>query len=230
MKNPGIFDILGPVMVGPSSSHTAGAVRLGRIARTVANEEIKKVTFLLHGSFAKTYKGHGTDRALVAGILGMGPSDKRLRNSLEIAKEKGIEIEFLEESLGDVHPNTVKFLIETESGKACDVMGSSIGGGSIQVIEVNGSSVSFTGEYPTLIISLIDVTGSVSIISSILYINDINIAFMKVVRSQKGKDASMIFEVDNDIPESVEKEILKMKHVNKVIRINPIKEDYNEDS
>ena len=225
MKNPGIFDILGPVMVGPSSSHTAGAARLGKIARTVADEEFKKVTFLLHGSFAKTYRGHGTDRALVAGILGMEPSDKRLRNSLEIARDKGIEIEFIEENLGDVHPNTVKFLIETSSGKICDVMGSSIGGGSIEVIEVNGSSVNFTGEYPTLIISLIDVAGSVSMISSILYINDINIAFMKVFRSQKGKDASMIFEVDHNIPDSVEKEIMKIEHVNKLIRINPVRED-----
>lgn len=230
MKNPGVFDILGPIMVGPSSSHTAGAVRLGKIARAVSNEEIKKVTFLLHGSFGKTYKGHGTDRALVAGILGMEPSDKRLRYSLDIAKEKNVDIKFIEENLGDVHPNTVKFLIETVTGKHCEVMGSSIGGGSIEVIEVDGNNVNFTGEYPTLIISLIDVAGSVSMISSILYINDINIAFMKVFRSQKGKEASMIFEVDHEITEATINEIKKIEHVNKVITINPVREDRDEHS
>ena len=228
MKNPGVFDILGPIMVGPSSSHTAGAVRLGRIARTIANERIKKVTFLLHGSFGKTYKGHGTDRALVAGILGMEPSDKRLRYSLDIAKENGVDIEFVEENLGDVHPNTVKFLMRTVTGKHCEVMGSSIGGGSIEVIEVDGSSVNFTGEYPTIIISLIDVAGSVSMISSILYINNINIAFMKVFRSQKGKEASMILEVDHEITDLIIDEIKKIEHVNKVITINPVREGTNE--
>ena len=112
MKSVGVFDILGPIMVGPSSSHTAGAARLGKVARAVAGADIEDVTFYLHGSFAKTYKGHGTDRALVAGILGMEPSDLRLRDSLEIAKEKGLKIRFREADLGDVHPNTVKFVIK----------------------------------------------------------------------------------------------------------------------
>ena len=112
MKSVGVFDILGPIMVGPSSSHTAGAARLGKVARAVAGADIEDVTFYLHGSFAKTYKGHGTDRALVAGILGMEPSDLRLRDSLEIAKEMGLKIRFREADLGDVHPNTVEFVIK----------------------------------------------------------------------------------------------------------------------
>ena len=112
MANVGVFDVLGPIMIGPSSSHTAGAARLGKIANKIVSNEIKEVTFLLHGSFSKTYKGHGTDRALVAGILGMEPHDERLRDSLQIAKEEGIGIEFIPSDFGDAHPNTVKMLIK----------------------------------------------------------------------------------------------------------------------
>lgn len=224
MKNVGVFDILGPVMVGPSSSHTAGAARLAKVARAIANGEIIEVKFLLHGSFAKTYMGHGTDRALVAGILGMEPSDIRLRDSLEIAKEKGIKIEFLEEDLGDVHPNTVKFLIKTEDGNECEVLGSSIGGGSIEIKEVNGNKVEFTGEYPTLIIAHKDVPGAVSKVTSILYYEGINIAFMKVFRRQKGKGATMIFEVDNKITDIAIDQIKDIESIIKVISINPVTE------
>lgn len=226
MTNPGVFDILGPIMIGPSSSHTAGAARLGKVAKSIAHgEKIKKVTFLLHGSFGKTYKGHGTDRALVAGILGMEPSDIRLRDSLEIAKKEGLDVTFKEYDLGDVHPNTVKFLIETEEGNKSEVMGSSIGGGSILITEVNGNSVEFTGDYPTLIISHMDVPGIVSKVTSILYYEGINIAFMKVFRSQKGKEATMAFEVDARISSDVIDEIESIDYISKVISINPVKED-----
>lgn len=224
MANVGVFDILGPIMIGPSSSHTAGAARLGKVARSVANGSIKSVRFLLHGSFAKTYKGHGTDRALVAGILGMEPSDIRLRDSLDIAKEKGLEVEFVEADLGDVHPNTVKFLIENEDEKVCEVMGSSIGGGSIKIIEVNGNNVEFTGDYPTLIISHRDVPGVVSKVTSILYFEGINIAFMQVFRDQKGKEANMVFEVDHKVNEDIITKIREVHSINRVISINPIKE------
>lgn len=111
MANIGIFDVLGPIMIGPSSSHTAGAARLGKIARTIVNKPIKDVTFLLHGSFKETYKGHGTGRALVAGILGMMPDDERLRDALLIAEKEGLEVHFLPADLGQVHPNTVKILM-----------------------------------------------------------------------------------------------------------------------
>ena len=223
MKNVGVFDILGPIMVGPSSSHTAGAARLGKVARAVAGGDIKEVTFLLHGSFAKTYKGHGTDRALVAGILGMEPSDLRLRDSLEIAREKGLKIRFKEADLGDVHPNTVKFLIK---GEECvyELVGSSIGGGSIEVNEVNGNSVNFTGAYPTIIVSNKDVPGVVSKVTSLLYDNDINIAFMKVFRNQKGKDATMVFEVDHEVTPEIIGNVKAIEGINKVIMINPIKD------
>lgn len=223
MKSVGVFDILGPIMVGPSSSHTAGAARLGKVARAVAGADIEEVTFYLHGSFAKTYKGHGTDRALVAGILGMEPSDLRLRDSLEIARELGLKIDFKEADLGDVHPNTVEFIIR---GKECNygLIGSSIGGGSIEVTSVNGNAVNFTGAYPTVIVSNRDVPGVLSKVASILYDNDINIAFMKVFRNQKGKNATMVFEVDHEITAEIIGNIKAIEGINKVIMINPIKE------
>lgn len=224
MSGMGVFDILGPIMVGPSSSHTAGAARLGKVARAIAGDDVIEVTFLLHGSFGKTYKGHGTDRALVAGILGMEPSDLRLRDSLNIAKEQGIDITFKETDLGDAHPNTVKFLITGEKGKKYEMVGSSIGGGSIEVSEVNGEKVEFTGAYPTIIISHVDVPGVVSNVTSLLYDHAINIAFMKVFRSQKGKEATMVFEVDNKVTDEIIDEIKVMESINKVIRINPIKD------
>lgn len=223
MKSVGVFDILGPIMVGPSSSHTAGAARLGKVARAVAGADIEEVTFYLHGSFAKTYKGHGTDRALVAGILGMEPSDLRLRDSLEIARELGLKIDFKEADLGDVHPNTVEFIIRGKEGNY-GLIGSSIGGGSIEVTSVNGNAVNFTGTYPTVIVSNRDVPGVLSKVASILYDNDINIAFMKVFRNQKGKNATMVFEVDHEITAEIIGNIKAIEGINKVIMINPIKE------
>ena len=225
MTNPGVFDILGPIMVGPSSSHTAGAARLAKVARAIAGGKVKKVTFLLHGSFGKTYKGHGTDRALVAGILGMEPSDIRLRDSLKIAENEGLEVIFKEEDLGDAHPNTVKFLIETDDGRESEIVGSSIGGGSIAIKEVNGNKVKFSGDYPTLIISHMDVPGVISKVTSILYYEGINIAYMKVFRSQKGREATMIFETDAKIGKTVIDEIESIEYISKVININPVKED-----
>lgn len=223
MKSVGVFDILGPIMVGPSSSHTAGAARLGKVARAVAGGDIDDVTFYLHGSFAKTYKGRGTDRALVAGILGMEPSDLRLRDSLEIAKEMGLKIRFREADLGDVHPNTVEFVIKGKEG-TYELIGSSIGGGSIEVTSVNGNSVNFTGAYPTIIVSNKDVPGVLSKVSSILYDNDINIAFMKVFRNQKGRDATMVFEVDHEVTAEIIGNVKAIEGINKVIMINPIKD------
>jgi len=221
MKGIGVFDILGPIMIGPSSSHTAGAARLGKIARSIAGSEIVEVTFLLHGSFAKTYKGHGTDRALVAGILGMEPSDERLRDSIDIAKEKGIKFLFKEADLGDVHPNTVKFIMRTSDEKYCEVMGSSIGGGSIQIIEVNDNEVDFTGMYETLIVDHKDAPGVINGVTSILYSENINVAFMRVFRNHKGQDATMIFEMDNKVNDHIIEKIKNIELVHNVISISP---------
>lgn len=222
MANIGIFDVLGPIMIGPSSSHTAGAARLGKIARTIVNKPVKDVTFLLHGSFKETYKGHGTDRALVAGILGMMPDDARLRDALTIAQEEGIEINFLPADLGQVHPNTVKFLITDCDNTSWEVLGSSIGGGLVEIYEINGNKVKITGEYPTVITCHNDVPGTVSKISTLFYNNEINIAHMTLVRSQKGKDATMTFEVDNNVSNEIISEIKEIEGVNHVILINSL--------
>lgn len=224
MNNVGVFDILGPIMIGPSSSHTAGAARLGKVARAVAGDEVIDVTFYLHGSFAKTYKGHGTDRALVAGILGMEPSDKRLRNSLEIAREMGLKFKFVPTDLGDVHPNTVKFDMLTKSGERREVIGSSIGGGSIKITEVNGNRVEFTGEYPTLIMAQRDVPGVVSKVTDLLYSKGINIAFMSVFRRQKGQGANMVFELDHTVDDDAIERMKNIEEITRVIMINPVKE------
>ena len=203
MANIGIFDVLGPIMIGPSSSHTAGAARLGKIARTIVNKPIKDVTFLLHGSFKETYKGHGTDRALVAGILGMMPDDERLRDALLIAEKEGLEVHFLPADLGQVHPNTVKILMTDCDDINWEVLGSSIGGGLVEIYEIKGNKLIITGEYPTIIKCHDDIPGTVSNVSTLFFYNDINIAHMTLVRSQKGKDATMTFEVDNNVSEEL---------------------------
>lgn len=135
MREYSVFDILGPIMIGPSSSHTAGAARLGKEARAIVGEDFKAVKFYLHGSFAETYKGHGTDRALVAGTLGMEPDDDHLKDALNIAKEKGIDVEFIPADLGtDKHPNTVKMVFIMKDGTEKEIVGSSIGGGNVQML------------------------------------------------------------------------------------------------
>lgn len=222
MANIGIFDVLGPIMIGPSSSHTAGAARLGKIARTIVNKPIKDVTFLLHGSFKETYKGHGTDRALVAGILGMMPDDERLRDALLIAEKEGLEVHFLPADLGQVHPNTVKILMTDCDDINWEVLGSSIGGGLVEIYEINGNKVKITGEYPTIITCHDDIPGTVSKVSTLFYDNDINIAHMTLVRSQKGKDATMTFEVNNNVSEELIAAIKAVEGVNRVILINSL--------
>lgn len=224
MRDYGVFDILGPIMIGPSSSHTAGAARLAKVAAIVAGGNIKKVEFLLHGSFAQTYKGHGTDKALVAGILNMDPWDENLKISFDIAKEKGIELKFTETDLGDVHPNTVKFIILKDDGSITEVTGSSIGGGNIVVFNIDGQNVEFTGERPTILTQHRDLPGVISKISSILYEENINIANMRVYRSGKGKMATMALETDSLILENVMHKIRSIEEIESVKIINPIVE------
>ncbi|MBK5252466.1 MAG: L-serine ammonia-lyase, iron-sulfur-dependent subunit beta [Peptostreptococcaceae bacterium] len=204
MKQYSAFDVIGPDMIGPSSSHTAGANRLGAMARKIARGDIKKATIYLHGSFAKTCKGHGTDRALVAGLLGISASDERLKDALKIADESGFLYEFRKADLGDVHPNTVKFTIEQSSGKTLEIMGASIGGGNIEITEIDGLKLKLTGEYPTLITRHRDCPGVISMVTGILADFGINIAFMSVYRHSKGQDAFMVIEADDSFDEGIE--------------------------
>ena len=220
MKNYGVFDILGPIMIGPSSSHTAGAARLGKIGQEIADKSFNGVTFYLHGSFAKTYKGHGTDRALVAGILGMEPSDERIKDSLNIAKEKGINIEFIETDLGYQHPNTVKMVFHYGNKDDFFLIGSSIGGGNILITNLDGDEIQFSGNYPTILIRYTDQKGSISRISSILSSEGINIATMKVTRERK--IATMVMEIDSPIEKTVIDKISKLDEIVYIKGINPI--------
>lgn len=222
MGNIGVFDVIGPIMIGPSSSHTAGAARLGKIARTIVNKPIKSVTFLLHGSFKETYKGHGTDRALVAGVLGMEPEDARLRTSLEIAKQEGVQVDFQPADLGQVHPNTVKLLITDCDNVSWEVLGSSIGGGMVAIQEINGNKVKITGEHPTVITCHDDIPGTVSKITTLIYENKINIAHLTLSRSQKGKDATMTIEVDSPLSDEIIEKIKTVEGINRVIVINSL--------
>lgn len=223
MKSYSVFDILGPIMIGPSSSHTAGAARLGKVARMIAGENIKKVIFYLHGSFAKTYRGHGTDRALVGGILGFDTDDPRIRNSFEIAKKEGVEFEFIEADLGDVHPNTVKMKIEMKDGNIQEVMGSSIGGGSIVITKIDGLDLEFTGNYPTLITKHKDRPGIIAEVSNILKDYNVNIAFMRVFRQNRGDLASMILETDEVIPKEAIERVKNIKDIYVVKVLDSIK-------
>ncbi|WP_461204626.1 L-serine ammonia-lyase, iron-sulfur-dependent subunit beta [Clostridium sp. DL1XJH146] len=224
MSSYSAFDILGPIMIGPSSSHTAGAARLAKIARAIAGEEIEKVRFVLHGSFAKTYKGHGTDKALVAGILGMAPWDESLRNSFDIAKEKMLDFDFEEEDMGDVHPNTVKFIINKKNGTRNIIVGSSIGGGNVEIIEIDGLSVSFRGDYPTLIINHIDTPGMIAKVTKELYDANINIAFLKVYRTGKGSNAFMVIETDSIVSKEILDDISSVGKIKSIKSINPVRE------
>jgi L-serine dehydratase len=224
MKNYSVFDILGPIMIGPSSSHTAGAARLAKVASLIAGKDIESVQFVLHGSFAKTYKGHGSDKALVAGILGMDPWDDNLKDSLAIAEKLGLVFEFVEGNLGDVHPNTVKFIITKQDKRRVEIVGSSIGGGNIIIFEVDGESVEFTGKYPTIIINHRDIPGMISKVSTILYDENINIALMKVYRNSKGLKAAMVFETDTIVPSDVINKIKILGDIYDIREIRPVKQ------
>ncbi|NLY73075.1 MAG: L-serine ammonia-lyase, iron-sulfur-dependent, subunit beta, partial [Tissierellia bacterium] len=164
MKEIGLFEILGPVMIGPSSSHTAGAVRLANISAMIFNRKIKKVDFYLHGSFAKTHKGHGTDLALVAGVMGFSTFDKRIIDSFDIAKKEGIDFSFQERDLGYVHPNTVKLVFND----SFSVTASSIGGGRVEIIDIDGTQVLLSGDYPTLVIQYEDKLGMIEKVSGFM--------------------------------------------------------------
>lgn len=224
MKKYGAFDILGPIMIGPSSSHTAGAARLGKVARCIAGSNFDRVEFYLHGSFAHTYKGHGTDKALVAGVLGMEPHDERLRNSIELAEKKGLKVDFKTIELENSHPNTAKMVFYKDNMKLIDVVGSSIGGGSIKITSVDGYEVDLTGDYPAIIIRQHDRKGVISNVTKVLAQNNINIATMSVNRNNKGKEAFTILQCDSNIPENLVKEIAQLENIISVRAVNPVSE------
>ena len=200
-----IFDMMGPVMVGPSSSHTAGAARIGNMGRTLLGEEVARADIGLHGSFAETGFGHGTDRALLAGLLGMKPDDLRIPHAYEEATRAGMAYSFRTVALRDAHPNTALLELTGKSGKQLTLQASSIGGGAIVVNKIDGIDVNFTGDFNTLIVRNQDESGSVAAITSILSQVHINVANMSVNRHRRGGDALMVIETDQHIkPRQVE--------------------------
>ena len=215
-----IFDVVGPVMIGPSSSHTAGAVKLGKAARIIAREKIKKVSFGLHGSFAKTYKGHGTDKALIAGILGYDTSDERIAQALSIARYSGLEYEFYEIELEGVHENTVKITMDLENGTTKEVIGSSIGGGQILVHSIDGFQVDVSLQSPTIIINQYDEKGIVTEVTRVMAEHNLNIANMRLIRKAKKEVACCVLETDVEIPGIIESLVSRIKNIISVKVIN----------
>lgn len=215
-----IFDVIGPNMVGPSSSHTAGAVSIALLTRKLFPSTIKKATFTLYGSFAKTYQGHGTDKALVGGILGFETDDLRIRNAFSLAKDAGIEIIFKpDHDTMPNHPNTVDILLEDAQGFTQEVRGESIGGGKVKIVRIGTIDVEFTGEYSTLIVKQQDIPGIVAHITQCLSHHKVNIAFMRLFREDRGATAYTIVESDEKIPTTILDEIKKNQHVHELMLI-----------
>jgi len=202
-----LMDVIGPVMIGPSSSHTAGAVRLGLLAASILGEKPVKAEIELHGSFAQTYRGHGTDLALLAGLMGWLPDDARIPEARIFAGENGLEYSFAKVNLGDLaHPNTVRFKLIGASGAACQVTGSSIGGGQVSVTEIDDFPVELNGRLPGVLVLHRDQCGVIALVSGQLAEAGINIAGMRVFRTGKGGLAIMIIECDQKVaPETLEK-------------------------
>lgn len=203
------FEVLGPVMVGPSSSHTAGACRIANVARKICGERFVKVEFYLHGSFAYTYKGHGTDRALVAGVMGYSTDDDRIRTSFEIAQETGLNYEIKTIDLGEkYHPNSVKIVFHYEDRQSEYVIGSSIGGGAMVIVNINGIDVEFRGVYPTLLLQYEDQRGIISYISTLLMGNHSNIESIITKKNSLTNVVTLTIEMDKELSEFVKSVIL----------------------
>lgn len=213
-----VFDVLGPNMIGPSSSHTAGTAVIAYLAHKMCAGPISEVEFILYGSFAKTYKGHGTDRALLGGIMGFSTDDTRIRDSFKIAKERGIKYQFtVNETETDIYPNTVDIRMKTAAGQAMSVRGESLGGGKVRIVRMNGVEVDFTGEYSAVIVIHQDKPGVVAHITKCLSDRNVNIAFMRLFRESKGSKAYTIVESDDRLPEDIVKNLKENDNVHDVM-------------
>lgn len=216
-----LFDIVGPVMVGPSSSHTAGACRIGYVARKLLAEPVSEAEILLYGSFLATGKGHGTTYAIVAGLLGMTPDDSRIPESFELARKAGMQLSFGEADLKDGHPNSVVLRLKGVSGLEIEMVGESLGGGRMNVVSIDGVDADFSGDYNTLIVYNDDKPGLVARVSGILAEKSINIATLKLHRSQRGGQAVMVIECDRAISEEEIAWIRNQEGINKVTNYCP---------
>lgn len=217
-KDYSVFDVVGPNMIGPSSSHTAGAARLGKMGLKIAGQAIKSVKFYLHGSFAETYKGHGTDKALVGGILGFQPDDARIRDSFQIAEENGVNFEFIKCDLGEnEHPNTVKMEMTLEDGSTSVVKGASIGGGNVKLTEIDGLALDFNGARPAVILEIKDIPGAVSFVTGLLAHNKKNIAMMSTNKPAGSQFTFVTIETDEELDAEILDQIKKFEVIAKAV-------------
>lgn len=217
-----VFNIIGPVMIGPSSSHTAGAVRLGRVAWKVLEDEPVKAVIELSGSFAETYRGHGTDKALLAGIMGFHSYDERIRSSLEIAQERNLDYTFEKVNIPDSHPNTARIHLWGRNGTEAVVEGASIGGGNIRIAKVNGMDVSFDGQTNTLLVRHYDKPGAIAAVTNFMSYSDVNIGNFRLSRQKKGGEAIMTIGIDGTPPENLIEQLKMLPHVIGVIMLKVI--------
>ena len=225
MNEIGTFDILGPNMIGPSSSHTAGALRIAFVAGRMVERAVS-VKFVLYGSFARTYHGHGTDRALVGGILGYHPDDERIRDSFEHAKEAGLAFSF-EENFTDkeIYPNTVDIYVTDKDGSVVSLRGKYIGGGNAVITRLNGVDVELTGNYCTLVVEHVDKKGTLAFVTTVLSAYDLNIGSLRLYRESKGKRAYAIIEVDTNVSNQVVSALKGVESVTNVLVVPAIQLD-----
>lgn len=219
MRFKDVFSIIGPSMIGPSSSHTAGAVRLGRVARQLLGEQPKKVEITLYGSFADTYRGHGTDLALIGGLLDYETDDPRIPIAAEEAEVLGVEISFLSSKDKADHPNTVRFILTSDT-RELSMTGASIGGGNVEIVNVNQFDVKFTAVYPTLVISHHDRPGMIADITALLGRSQINIGFMDLDRKGRDREAMTVIETDVSIPDSLIEELKNLSMIHEIKKVD----------
>jgi L-serine dehydratase len=217
-----LLDIIGPVMVGPSSSHTAGACRLGLLARGLIGGTPERARIELHGSFARTGEGHGTDKAIAGGLMGFRPDDERLRDALEIVEREGLDYTFEKTTLSDdAHPNSVRLTIE-RGDRHATMIGASLGAGRVRVSEINGYAVEVSGNLHTIVLIAEDVKGSVAAIATILAEHGLNIATLRLSRKERGGDAFMAIEIDEQPGEGVRDEIRTLPWVRWAYRLDKV--------
>lgn len=210
------FDIIGPIMIGPSSSHTAGACRIGNYARAVLGEEPMNVTIILSGSFRTTYKGHGTDKALIGGLLGYKTDDIRIRDSLELIKKDKRNFQIVEEDIELAHPNTALIIMKKNNGETVSLQGASIGGGNILITKINNVDVHINGLYDAIIVGHKDIPGMIYKITKELFEHKININSLSLHRTSKQGDAVVIIEVDDEVDETISKHLSKIENITNV--------------
>lgn len=217
-----VFDMIGPVMIGPSSSHTAGVVRIGRVARRLLGDRPDHADIVFYNSFARTYEGHGSDRAIIAGLLDYKTDDKRIKEALDIASTEGLTYSF--KSIGNasaLHPNTIRMTLR-KGERSVEVLGESKGGGLINIAEVNGFKADFSASLHTLVITARDVKGSIAFISDVLAHDDCNIATMSVSRKGKNDIACLVIEMDSGLKPVTLQYLHSLNWINEVIYIPDI--------